>query len=232
MKIVCPQCGAEIQLDKPDPYLSCSYCKNSLFIDLDNIFAIYSFKSSIEPHQIGSYLKKDFEKKGFNEELEIIDSIPVYFPFWKVEGEQQVVSGSSRFPQKTTGLLSANRVFFDAKAVDYRIEVVEIDTQPDKPRKRSLYYYPFFKITVKFREKNHDFFVNAVSGEIFGDPIPFISGNEVSQFFPLFLTIFLVFLVVNYVFDRFILSIAINLALFYLFFQISLHLIEKRIYKK
>lgn len=232
MKIVCPQCGAEIQLDKPDPYLSCSRCKNSLFIDLDDIFAIYSFKSSIEPHQIGAYLKKDFEKKGFNEELEIVDSIPVYFPFWKVEGEQQAVSGSSRFPQKTTGLLPTNRVLFDAKAVDYRIEVVEIDTQPDKSRKRSLYYYPFFKITVKFREKNHDFFVNAVSGDIFGDPIPFISGNEVSPFFPLFLTIFLVFLVVNYIFDRFILSIAINVVLFYLFFQISLHLIEKRIYKK
>lgn len=232
MKISCPQCGAEYQLDEPDIYFSCPFCKNSLFIDLENIVSVYTFKSAIEPHQIGSYLKKDFEKMGFNENLDIIDSIPVYFPFWHIEGEKEVDSASSRFPRKRSGLLSSNRTFFDARSVDYRIELIEIDTQPEDSRKRCLYYYPFFKVTVRFREKNFEFFVNAVSGEVFGEPIPFISGNEVSQFFPLFIAIFLSFLVVNYMFDHFFLSLAINLGLFYLFYQLSLHLVGKRIYRE
>ena len=141
-----------------------------------------------------------------------------------------MISASSRFPKNRTGLLSANRIFFDVRTVDYRIELVEIDTQPEESQKRYLYYYPFFKVSVRFREKKYEFFVNAVSGEVFGDPIPFISGNEVSHFFPLFITIFLSFLVVNYMFDHFFLSVAINLALFYFFFQLSYHLVEKRIY--
>lgn len=219
-------------MDKTDAYISCPFCKNSLFIDLDNIFTVYAFKSVIEPHQIGAYLKKDFKKMGFNEELEIVDSIPVYFPFWQVEGESEVISASSRFPKKKTGLLSANRIFFDPRTVDYRIELIEIDTQPEESQKRFLYYYPFFKVLVRFREKKYEFFVNAVSGEVFGDSIPFISGNEVSHFFPLFITIFLSFLVVNYMFDHFFLSVAINLVLFYFFFQLSYHLVEKRIYRE
>lgn len=232
MKISCPQCGADFQLDKPDAYISCHFCQNSLFIDLDDIFPVFAFKSVIEPHQIGAYLKKDFEKMGFNEELDIVDSIPVYFPFWQLEGESEVISASSRFPKNRTGLLSANRIFFDARTVDYRIELIEIDTQPEESQKRYLYFYPFFKVLVRFREKQYEFFVNAVSGEVFGDPIPFISGNEVSHFFPLFMTIFLSFLVANYMFDHFFLSIAINLVLFYFFFQLSYHLVEKRIYRE
>jgi len=232
MKISCPQCGAEFLLENPESYLTCGYCKNSLYIDLDEIIAVYTFKSTIEPHLIGSYLKRDFQKMGFDEDIQIVNSAPVYFPFWKLEGEVNLERGSSRFPVEKVNPLSENRVFFNASRIDYRIDVIDIDTQPQSSQKRILYYYPFFRLDVLFREKKYQFFVNAVSGDVFGESIPYISGKEVNRLFPLFLTIFVVFFAINYFFNQFFISISLNVIFIFLFFQISFHSIEKRIYNK
>lgn len=232
MRISCPQCSAEIDLETLESFVTCSYCQNSLFIDLDEIVAVYAFKSTIEPHLIGSYLKKDFKKMGFDEDFRIVDSVPVYIPFWKMEGAEKLKRGCSRFPGDEVSLISTPRIFFDASRVDFRIEIFDIDTQPPGTRKRILYYYPFFRVDIIFREKKYPFFVNAVTGEVFGDPIPRISGKDVTGLFPLFLGIFLVFLAVNYLFDQFFFAFFLNIILVWGFFQISRHLIEKRIYNK
>ncbi|MCK4835608.1 MAG: hypothetical protein KAT17_03185 [Candidatus Aminicenantes bacterium] len=232
MKISCPQCGAELQLDNPDSHQTCTYCKNSLYIDLDKIIAVFTFKETIDPHQISSYLKKDFKKMGFAEDIRIFQSIPVYFPFWQLEGAKVLKRGSSSFPADHINLLSANRLFFDASKVDYRTEVVDIDTQPQESKKRILIYCPFFKVIVIFREKKYHYFVNAVTGEVHGEPIPFISGKDMNPLFVLFLIIFVGFLGLNYFIDHFIISVALNGVLFYVFFQVSFHFIERRVYKE
>jgi hypothetical protein len=232
MKISCPQCGAEFELENPEPYIICDYCKNSLFIDLDEIITVYTYKSAIEPHLIGSYLKKDFEKMGFDEEIRVVNSVPVYIPFWKLEGMEKLKRSCSRFPAEEVNILSTKKVFFDASRIDFRIEVMEIDTQPRSIEKRILYYYPFFRMDIIFREKKYKFFVNAVTGDVYGESIPYISGNDVNRLFPLFLIIFAVFLAVNYFFDHFFVSISLNIIFIFIFFQISLQVIEKRIYNR
>lgn len=232
MKISCPQCRAEFEPENRESYVTCGYCNHSLYIDLDDVVAVYTFKSAIEPHLVGSYLKKEFQKMGFDEDVQIVNSAPVYIPFWKLEGKEKLNRGCSRFPVEEVPMLSKTRVFFDAGRLDFRIEVIDIDTQPGSNQKRILYYYPFFKLDIVFREKKYQFFINAVTGDFFGDSIPHMSGKDLNRIFPLFLVIFFVFLAVNYFFNQFFVSLSLNIVLMFVFFQISLHGIEKRIVGK
>ena len=232
MKINCPQCGADFQQEKPDVFIKCEFCKNSLFIDIDKITAVYTFKPSIKSHQLSSYLKKDFEKMGFDEDIKVIESSPVYFPFWQIENEKKHERGNHCFPQEKIESLSAGKIFFDATKIDYRIEVIGVDTQPDSSVNRTLYYYPFYVVEIEFKKKKYQFFVNAINGRVYGDPLPFLPGEDVNRLFPLFLTIFLFFLFVNYFFHEVLISVVVNVLALFIFFQISYSVIEKRFYKK
>lgn len=228
MKISCPQCDTEFNLENAESFLTCPECKNSLFIDLDDVIAVYTFKSAIEPHLIGTCLKKNFEKMGFDEDFYIVYSVPVYIPFWQLEGMEKLKRGCSRFPVDDVNLLSTNRKFFDPNRLDFRIEVLDIDTQPAASQKRILYYYPFFRLDIEFREEKYRFFVDAVTGAVFGDSIAFISGKHINRMFPLFLLFFVVFLAVNYFFNQLFVSISINVLLIFVFFQVSLHVFDKQ----
>lgn len=232
MEINCPQCGADFRLEKPEVFISCEFCKNSLFIDIDKITAVYSFEPAIKSQELISYLKKDFEKIGFNEKFELIDATPVYFPFWKIGGEKKLERGSHRFPEEKIESLSARQNFFNASEIDFRIEVVGIDTQPKDSGNRTLYYYPFFTVEIEFKKKRYQFFINAVNGCVYGDPIPFFTGEDANKLFPLFSVIFLFFLVVNYFFQSLFFSVVINSLAIVFFFQLSYSIVERRFYKK
>ena len=120
MEINCPQCGADFQLEEPDIFINCEFCKNSLFIDIDKITAVYTFEPAIKSNQLSSYLKKDFEKIGFNKDIDLVNSTPVYFPFWQIGSEKKLVKGSHLFPAekieslsvypRMAGLNSKNRI--------------------------------------------------------------------------------------------------------------------------
>lgn len=228
MKILCPQCGADFHQEEVDSFVICDFCKSSLFIDLDKITAVYTVKPVVEPHQISIHLKRDFEKMGFDEEIKVVQSLPILFPFWEVEGSKRWQRASTRFPDDSVLPVSAGRQFFDKEGVDFRIDVAEIDSQPASENKRILHYYPFYWADVRFRDKSYQFYINAVSGGVIGDPIPFISGTETNRLFPLFSVIFFSFLLINYFFDHFLLTVGVNAVAFYLFYQVATHLTDKQ----
>jgi len=232
MIINCPRCGADFQLEEPDVFIKCEFCKNSLFIDIDKITTVYTFESAIKSNQLSLYLKKDFEKIGFNEDIELVNSTPVYFPFWQIESEKKLVKGSHHFPAEKIESLSARKKFFNYSEINFGIEVIDIDTQPKSSMNRTLYYYPFYRVEVDFKKKRYQFFINAINGHVYGDPIPFFSAQDENKLFPLFLTIFLLFFTINYFFNRLIISMAVNVVAFFIFFQLSYSMIEKRFYKK
>ena len=172
MKIFCPQCGADFHQEEVDAFIICDFCRSSLYIDLDKTTAVYTSEPVVEPHQISIHLKRDFEKLGFAEEIQVIQSFPVLFPFWEIAGSKNWQSASNLFPEKNVSPVTTGRRFFNKQAVDFRIEVAEIDSQPASEDKRILHYYPFYRVDVRFREKPYEFFVNAVTGDVIGDPFP------------------------------------------------------------
>lgn len=232
MKISCPQCGASVQLIHTDSYLTCDFCKNSLYVDLDKTVAVFTYKSKIGPPQVGSYLKRDFAKMGFDENIQIVQSVPVFFPFWQEKDKNVLLAGSSVFPTDHIKLQSTGRLFFDTTRVDYRTEICEIDTQPQEAGERILVYCPFYKVFVGHKGKEYTYFVNAVTGEVFGDPIPFMSGKDLTPLFYLFLSIFIGFLALNYFIDGFFWGIVFNGILFLISFQLAYHIVERQMYKK
>lgn len=233
MKLTCPNCGGNNQIEIPDTFTRCEFCKNSLYIDIDEITVVYSFTPIIEANQLGMYLKRDFEKMGFNEAIEIIHSVPAYFPFWHTEGSGMLERASVHFPEENIKIPSVEKMFFDSStAIEKNIEFFSIDTQPEESEKRTLYYVPFFQVSILFNRKNFTFFINAVNGEVKGDPIPYISSQNTFKLFPLFITIFLLFLAINSVFNNMLVVMPLCLVVLYLFYHASLQTLEKKYHKK
>jgi hypothetical protein len=233
MKLTCPQCSANNQIEIPNAFARCEACGSSLYIDIDEITVVYSYTPIIEANQLDMHLKRDFEKIGFNESIESRESLPAYFPFWHVEGSRKLERASSQFQEVTIEIPSGEKVFFDAaSAVEKNTEIISIDTQPAESKKRILYYVPFFQVDVLFNQKNYTFFINAVNGEVKGEPIPYISSEKTFKLFPLFITIFLLFLIFNSVFDNMLIVIPLCLATMFISYQVSLQLLEKKYFKK
>ena len=233
MKLICPQCSANNQIEIPDAFAKCEACESSLYIDIDEITVVYSFTPAIESDKLIMYLKRDFEKTGFNEKIEIRNAAPAYFPFWHVEGSRKLERAGSHFQEETIEIPSGEKVFFDSSGVvEKNIEIIDIDTQPKESKKRTLYYVPFFQVDLLFNRENYSFFINAVNGEVKGDPIPYISSEKTFKLFPLFITIFLLLLIITSVFDNILVVMLLCLVTMFIFYQVSRRLLEKEFYKK
>jgi len=229
MKLSCPQCSAENMVEIPDEFVHCEFCKSSLYIDIDGITVVYSFTPIVEAQQLGMYLKRDFEKTGFNEAITVQRSAPLYFPFWRVEGSDKLERACSHFPGEHIGIPAGEKVFFDHDgALEKSIEVLSIDTQPGTAKKRTLYYVPFFQVSIIFNRKNYTFFVDAVTGVVSGDPIPYFSVDATFKLFLMFIAIFLILLVINSVFDNMLMVIPLCLATMAVVYRLSLTRLEKK----
>lgn len=233
MHYKCPKCGGENQLEiAENEYLKCSYCNNSLYIDLDGLTIVYSYKALINPENLSLYLKKDFEKTGFSENFKIANSYPLYLPFWETEEEKQLERGSSKFTDEFIDFPSKEKRTFDFEGIAGEIEVIEPDTQPESEKKRDLCYMPFYSVVINYRDKEYTYFINGLSGEVTGDPIPYESSEETIKMLPLFLMIFFIAFIVNFFFDNIVASILVNIIAVFLLFNISLNIINKKLYSK
>lgn len=230
MNFTCNQCGANYKIENPDIFVICESCDNSLYIDIDEIMSVYTYEPQIESKQLSSYLERNFEKKGFDEEIEIIDTIPAYIPFWEIEGEKELERGSSLFPEEKIKKLSVPKKFVSNSDLEGGIETVEIDTQPENSKKIVLHYIPFFKTEISYKDKKFPFFINAINGEVEGDPIPYVPTERTRKLFPLFITIFLIFIINCSLFNNIVIIMPLNLIALYVFYQLSIHSIEKNIY--
>ena len=229
----CPKCGGENQIKiAENEYLKCSYCNNSLYIDLDGITLVYSYKSLINPQNLSLHLKKDFKKTGFSENFKIINHYPLYLPFWETEKKKQLERGSSRFEDEFINIPSEEKKTFEFEEIASEVEVIEPDTQPESDKKRNLCYMPFYAVVINYREKEYTFFINGMNGEVTGDPIPYVSSDETIKLLPLFLMIFVAAFIVNYFFDNFIIALIINILTVFVLYNLSLSKINKKLYSK
>ncbi|HLP59379.1 MAG TPA: PepSY domain-containing protein [Candidatus Deferrimicrobium sp.] len=229
MKLTCPQCSAESQVDIPDAFARCEFCKSTLYIDIDEITVVYSFTPTVETQQLGMFLKRDFDKTGFNEAIKIQGSMLYYFPFWQVGGSDKLEKACSRFPGEQTRIPAGEKIFFDpAGAREKNIETLSIDTQPGIAKKRNLYYIPFYQVDIMFNRNKYTFYIDAVTGAVSGSPIPYFSVAATYKLFLIFMALFLLLLVINSVFANMLIVIPLCLATMAVFYRLSLARLEKK----
>ncbi|MCK4763983.1 MAG: hypothetical protein KAW12_17405 [Candidatus Aminicenantes bacterium] len=232
MKLNCPQCGDENQIAVPEAFLTCRSCSSSLYIDIDKIAVVRTYAPTVKPENLSLYLKKDFHKVGFDEEIKITHTIPIYLPFHQIKGQNRLSRASSHFPIENIPMPSTQKIIFNpVSAEEKRIEIFDIDTQPPGSEEETLYYLPFFQIKINFRGKAYDFFVNAVNGEVFGTPIPYTSTKETVKLFPLFLLTFILLILANIMFWTVAVVSALVLVILASSYYLSVRWIGKKLYK-
>lgn len=223
MKLTCPKCRSPREMETASPFTNCENCKSSLYIDLDRVVEVYSFTPQIKAVDIPQYLERDLKKKGFKEEIEITDAEPVYFPFWRREENSRLDRASAQFSDRTISMPSETAVFFSpADAREKGVPLVAIDTQPNENTPRTLWLIPFFAVRIGFREEKYTLFVNAVTGEVNGDPLPYMSPEKTFKLFPLFISIFLVLVLINAIFDNMPIAALLSFLAIVLFYRMSM----------
>jgi len=228
----CPKCGGSNNLELvEDEFLKCSYCNNYSYVDPEGVISVYTFKSLINIDEVSLFLKKDFEKIGFSEEFIVLSIYPVYMPFWDIKGSKNLLRGSAVFSDETIVRPSEERVIFDFDSIFGKIDIDEPDVVPESDHNKVLCYLPFYKVTINYKDEEHSFLVNGMSGDISGDPIPFVSIEEADSLFPQFVFTFLIAFVINFFFNNLFLSIFSNLVAIFLVFSFSISKIDKKLYK-
>lgn len=201
MKITCPQCGGTNEPASTVTFIKCEFCKSSLYIDWDGITAVFSFAPGIEVQKLDSLLEYNIKKSGITEKIEIVDAFPLYLPFLLPQGESKeirLLNGSARFQGKEIPIPGGEKINFDAASIiEKNIEIVPLCTLPENANKKILYYIPFFQVKVRLKEREYTLFINAVNGDINGDPIPYITSRIASALFPYFIGVFILLLLFN-----------------------------------
>ncbi len=232
MNFKCPGCGGDNELEfAENEFVKCSYCNNYSYIDLDGLVSVYTFKSRIDVRDVSHLLKKDFKRTGFSETFEIMNSYPVYIPFWDMSEKSVLLKGSSQFKNESVVRPSGEKTVFDFDSIAGSIEMIEPDMIPEIDKDKVLCFLPFYKILIKYRGEEYGFLVNGMNGEVTGDPIPFVSDKDAKDLFPMFITIFFVAFIVNLLFDHLILSVFLNVVAIYILFSFSISKINRKLYK-
>lgn len=228
MKFSCPGCGADNHKEKFDVYLNCEHCSTSLFVDVDGVFPVFAVKAEIESKDLKNHLELGFGKTGFPEEVEITDITPLYLPFWKIENKNNLKNGSTQFPEDIIKFSPENTTCLNIFELRGHVKIVDIGTQPSVSDKRILYYFPFFKVKVLFREEEFRFFINAVNGEVYGNPIPYIPTDKVFRLFPLFIFAFIIFITFSLLFDHVLVTLSSSFIALYILSMVAVQWIDPK----
>jgi hypothetical protein len=220
MKVACPQCGGETQVETPDSFISCSFCQASLFIDLESVTPVFTFSPEIESQRVPLYLKQDFDKVGIGQLLVIREVLPLYLPFWGETGQNLLRRASSIFPAERIPAPAGTRRCTDPDLPPSpEFALPPIDLQPPE-NKRQLFLVPFYDVRVSFRDHIRRFFVSAVSGNVYGERLAVLpqAGTGWRRLvFPAFL---FSMLAVNWLFDHVIVALLSNLLILALFYPL------------
>jgi hypothetical protein len=235
MKVSCPQCGGSNEVTTAVTFIKCEFCKSSLLIDWDGIAAVFSFAPAVETNKLESLLEYNLKKSGITEKIEIFDAIPVYLPFFLPGGdrkESRLLNASSRFKGKEIPMPGGEKINFNtASIIEKNIEIVPICSLPENSNKQALYYIPFFQAKVRLKELEYTFFINAVNGDIHGDPIPYISLDTASTLFPYFIGVFIILLLINSIFNYMPLVMLLCLTAMFIVHRYVNHFWEKGVPK-
>ncbi len=221
MSAICPNCDATGPLPTNDIFFSCPTCNHAAYIDVDGLRPVFTFAAKLQPEDVEFYLKQSFDKLGLAEGYEIVYVNPLYLPFWQTGRQSFLARGSSGFHGEGLDMLQSEAIPLDISTEREKFDLIDIDTQPPGADKNSIFFVPIFRINVSYQKRVYIFFVNAVDGNVYGDPIPFTSGQKAVKIFPYFIAIFFLFLINSFLFKSTGLAIGLNFLTLFVFFQIT-----------
>jgi hypothetical protein len=203
LKIGCVNCGAEIGLERDEPFFVCPFCNSSLFLDRAKTFKDLLFLPLLPAAAARSKLQEELARREIPPcPLGAVEALLV--PFWGVRGEelQETVPAFSPVPAGLQGyrLPSAESVFFTPDAAEgfEPMPCAEAASAAWQGRKDvssfSLYRVPFFKVSFSAGTFSYEGWVDAVSGRVLLDQTPPpVSGAISSRYLTLVFALFGVF---------------------------------------
>ncbi len=228
MNAACPNCGSTGSLPENDIFFSCPTCNHAAYIDVDGLKPIFTFTPKLQPEDVEICLKQSFEKVGLTGAYEIVYVNPIYLPFWRTGRHSFLARASSGFHGEGLDMPQSEAIPLDISTEREKFDLVDIETQPPGADKNSIFFVPIFRINVSYQKRIYVFFVNAVNGNVYGDPIPFTSSQKAAKIFPYFLAVFFLFLINSSVFESTALAMGLNFLTLFVFFQITIKDLQKK----
>jgi hypothetical protein len=206
LKIGCVNCGAEIGLERDEPFFVCPFCNSSLFLDRAKTFKDLLFLPLLPAAAARSKLAEELARREIPA-CAIQEVRPLLVPFWGVRGEalQETVAAFSPVPVGLQGyrLPSAESVFFSSEAAEgfEPMPCAEAASAVWQGRKDvssfSLYRVPFFRVSFSAGAFTYEGWVDAVSGRVLlTQTPPPVSAAISSRFLALVFTLFGLFTLV------------------------------------
>ncbi len=220
MRIACPQCGGESQPETVDEFVTCAFCGSSLFIDLEAVTPVFTFRPAIESERVSLHLKKDFERIAYGSAVVVEEVEALFAPFWTTAVNGPLQSACAAFPAERIPPPAADRLFFSPPEGPQAPLRMPVDVPPPGGR-AGLLLVPFYAVRGRQGERRFLFYVNAVSGTVYGRPRAALDPGGNLRHVALFAGFFLSMLGVNYRFDSGALAVLSNLLLLSLFFLLS-----------
>jgi DNA-directed RNA polymerase subunit RPC12/RpoP len=85
--INCPTCGGAISVPEGENIVMCQYCSSTLFVEGDQGVSTIAFKNKAQKDaavaSTQSWWRKGFKARDLRNVGKIVESYPIYLPFWK-----------------------------------------------------------------------------------------------------------------------------------------------------
>lgn len=179
MKILCPQCGADIHLQPRSVRLLCPFCNTPLVLDKKLSLESYRLEPTCEQGPVTSIVNQSLKEKGREEK--IVNKKMLYIPFYRFLYENE-----GRFPEKVVCALKSNPFHLfsipSASIVPIKPEEENQLPQPQKDifsvleelknkgvtsvEEMLLLYIPFWKVILS---NNQTIWVEATQGKILSE---------------------------------------------------------------
>jgi len=187
VKLPCPQCGGEIQLQETTGFVGCSFCGTRLVLDLTGVRPHLLCRPRHTPADVIPLLRRWCETEGLPAPTGLSHPRLVYYPFWRyaVPGRSRLVAawpalesrwGDVAFPE-------AEQVIFDPAAVG-TAQVIEVTVPEAAARHRAfdeasastapgdLLHVPFYEVQTLIGGYQTRVSLDACSGRVYPDRFP------------------------------------------------------------
>lgn len=195
----CSHCGGEIHTETDEVFISCSYCKATVFVFSKNSGLRYILKSNIDNQKTELIIKNFFLKNGYSGEISITEKDFVLFPFFKIAKQATLipsVEGTYHNLLSSFEFKGGELIFFDElKTQGFRVLEPELEPEDINEKEVNLIYYPLVFVSYKYLENEYRLIIDGVTEEVLTDilPIKRDSFREKTYIYLFIITSFLLF---------------------------------------
>ena len=182
MKIACPQCGADTQLQDPAGFVRCAFCGSSLVLDLGGIRPHLLCVPRHTPNDVLPLIRSWCDQRGVPVPSGLRPPQLVYRPFWRFPAGPLVAAWPTIEPRWSAVQVpqGAQRVF-DPEAV--RLGHVVEPTVAEAAMRQGeaagdLLHLPFYDVQGSLGSHAFQLSVDACSGQVYPEPVLSARSND------------------------------------------------------